>query len=124
MAEPFAPFAGRRYLNLQTFRRSGAAVSTPVWFAAQDDRLYVYSLARAGKVKRIRNNARVRIAPCNAFGKLEGEWVEAQARLVGGEEALRAHRALARKYWVKHVSDLYSRLLGRERVVIALAPAA
>lgn len=78
MAEPFAPFAGRRYLNLQTFRRSGAAVSTPVWFAAQADRLYVYSLARAGKVKRIRNDARVRIAPCNAFGKIEGEWVEAQ----------------------------------------------
>ena len=39
-----------RYMSLATFRRSGAEVATPVWFAAVDGKLYVVSAGNAGKV--------------------------------------------------------------------------
>lgn len=68
-----AQFDGARYLNLETYRRDGRAVRTPLWFAESGGLLYVYSLADAGKVKRMRNNPRVRLAPCDIRGKLKGE---------------------------------------------------
>jgi len=69
----FAAFAGHKYLNLETFKKSGEGVKTPVWFAADpsasldssDAKLYVYTIGVSGKVKRIRNNPRVKIAPCD-----------------------------------------------------------
>ena len=91
-------FSGRKYLSLESFRKNGQGVATPIWFAEDSGILYAYSEAGAGKVKRIRNNPRVRVAPCDARGRLEGEWVEAQARIVDGDEAGRAERLLAEKY--------------------------
>jgi len=61
-----------RYMSLATFRRNGTEVATPVWFAAVDGRLYVVSAGEAGKVKRIRNASRVRVAPCDVRGGLRG----------------------------------------------------
>ena len=55
--EELARLDREAYLNLATFRRSGAAVETPVWFAAHAGRLYVFTEADAGKVKRLRANA-------------------------------------------------------------------
>ena len=52
-----------RYVALATFRRSGAEVRTPVWFAAVDDRLYVFTAGDSGKVKRLRHSPRARVAP-------------------------------------------------------------
>ena len=120
-----APFEGRKYLNLETRRRTGAAVATPVWFAASSDTrgdtLYVYSLAAAGKVKRIRNDPVVRIAPCDIRGGLLGDWLPARARLVTGEEAALGHRLLDRKYgWMKRIGGWISRLRRREYAVIAI----
>lgn len=102
----FAAFAGHKYLNLETFKKSGEGVKTPVWFAADpandlasdSARLYAYTIGNSGKVKRIRNNARVRIAPCNAGGKLLGEWVEARAEIVTGPEAEYGDSLLNKKY--------------------------
>src|SRR6266571_3549208 len=93
----FAAFAGQKYLNLETFKKSGDGVKTPVWFAAEPSakldssgaKLYVYTIGVSGKVKRIRNNSRVRIAPCDMRGGLKGEWVDARAEIVTGAEAER-----------------------------------
>src|SRR5207237_5140328 len=63
--------------------------------------LYVYTLADAGKAKRLRNNPRARIAPCDMRGRVTGEWADAEARFVQGEEATRANDLLDRKYWKK-----------------------
>ncbi len=115
------PFAGERYLNLETYRRTGAAVATPVWFAQDGARLYVYSLAEAGKVKRIRNNAAVRIAPCDIRGRLRGGWMAARAVIVDGDEAARGHRLLDEKYgWQKRIGNITSRLLKRRHAVISI----
>ena len=61
---------GQRYISLATFRKNGAAVHTPVWFAEEGGKLYVMTSDTTGKYKRIRNNSQVRIAPCTIRGKL------------------------------------------------------
>jgi PPOX class probable F420-dependent enzyme len=126
-------FAGQRYLSLETYRRSGAGVRTPVWFATALDgpnelketgapRLYVYTTADSGKAKRIRRTGVVKIAPCDARGKVTGAWVPAHTALVGGAAFERGMRLLNRKYrpW-KQVLDLAVRLFPRhQRVMIAI----
>lgn len=123
-------FEGKRYLNLETYRRNGKGVRTPVWFAAAPDeaggpRLYVYTTADLGKAKRIRRTGLVKIAPCDARGKVTGAWTAAQAQIVGGEAFERGMRLINRKYrpW-KQLLDLSARLFPRhQRVMIAIRPA-
>src|SRR5580698_1971068 len=62
---------GQKYISLTTFRKTGAAVATAVWFGEQDDKLYVMTRSDMGKTKRIRNNSRVRRhSPAAAAGRL------------------------------------------------------
>jgi PPOX class probable F420-dependent enzyme len=115
------PFATQRYLNLESFKRDGTPVQTPVWFAEDHGVLYVYTLANAGKVKRIRRNPRIRLAPCAMRGKVIGPWVEAEAIIVDATTAAHGHALLRHKYgWMKRMGDLFSRMMHRERVVIAI----
>jgi PPOX class probable F420-dependent enzyme len=104
-----------RYLNLATFRRTGAAVETPVWFAALDGKLYVFSAADAGKVKRLRNSPRARVAACDLRGRLRGDWLDASARIVTDSATIeRALAALHAKYGFQmRLADFFSRLTGR-----------
>jgi PPOX class probable F420-dependent enzyme len=119
--EKLSQFADQKYLNLETYRKNGNAVATPVWFAEDEGVLYIYSLANAGKVKRIRNNRRVRVIPCDVRGKTKGEWVEGVARILDPAGAERAHRLLDKKYgWMKKVGSLYSKLMKRDRAAIAI----
>jgi uncharacterized protein len=116
-------FDGKKYLSLETYRQNGKAVRTPVWFAtANDSTLYVYTTADSGKTKRIRRTGTIRIAPCDARGKITGDWTAAHATLVAGEEFERGMRLLNRKYWpLKQLMDLSVRLFGRhQRVMIRI----
>jgi PPOX class probable F420-dependent enzyme len=103
------------YVSLASFRRSGAEVRTPVWIAPDGDRLVVYTNARSGKVKRIRNGSRVRLAPCDVRGRLRGDWLEARARVLDDPaERDRALEALFRKYGVQmRLARFFARLSGR-----------
>ena len=104
-----------RYMSLATFRRSGAEVATPVWFAADDGRLYVFSAEQAGKVKRLRNSPRARVAPSDARGRVRGAWLDASARILTESASIDlARAAFRRKYgWQMVVTDFFSRLAGR-----------
>ena len=116
-----APFVGQRYLNLESVKRDGTPVQTPVWFAKEHGILYIYTLANAGKVKRIRRNSRIRLAPCTMRGTVIGPWVEAEATIVDATTAAQGHALLRQKYgWLKEIGDVFSRLLHRKRVVIAM----
>ncbi len=64
--------SGKKYVSLVTFRKNGVAVPTPVWFAERDGKLYVKTRNDSGKYKRIRNNPKVKIAPCNMRGTITG----------------------------------------------------
>lgn len=129
VAAGFAACTGGRYLSLESFRQSGAGVRTPVWFAAGPDAagdpvLYVYTRADAGKAKRIRRSGAVRIAPCDARGKLTGGWVDARAEIVGPAEFDRGMQLLDRRYWPwKAVLDVCARWFsGHRRAIIAIRP--
>lgn len=99
MNEP-EQFSGQKYLNLETYRRNGAGVRTPVWFVEESGVMYTRTFEKTGKVKRLRREPRVRAVPCDARGNPEGEWVDGEARLVeaGSEEAQKANQLLNRKY--------------------------
>lgn len=91
---------GKKYLSLATFRRTGAAVRTPVWFAEENDKLYVMTRDDSGKYKRIRNNSEVRIAPCTVRGKITGPEFAGSARILPREAWPPARAAMRRKYWM------------------------
>ena len=107
----------QRYLALATFRRTGAGVRTPVWFAAMDGKIYVFTAGESGKVKRLRHSSRARVAPCDVRGEVRGAWWDGTARIVTEPGVIeRAHAALRAKYgWQAWVGDLFSRLTGRIR---------
>jgi PPOX class probable F420-dependent enzyme len=128
----FAAFAGHKYLNLETFKKSGEGVKTPVWFAAdpasdlasEATRLYAYSTGDSGKAKRIRNNARARIAPCDMRGNLLGEWADARVEIVAGAEAEYADRLLNKKYFPwKQLLNFFASFRRRGRVGFVIRPA-
>ncbi len=91
-------FNGHQYLNLETFRRSGIGVRTPVWFAEDQGHLFVRTQADSGKVKRVRHQGRVRLVPSDVQGNPKGEWIEAHAQLASPEQADLAQRLFRKKY--------------------------
>jgi PPOX class probable F420-dependent enzyme len=120
-SDQLAQFAGHQYLSLESFRKNGQGVRTPVWFAEGDGLFYIYTLADSYKIKRIRNNPRVRIAPCDVRGKVKGEWVDATARILDEVGDQRTHELLNRKYGlIKRISDILSKLRGNQRASIAI----
>ena len=97
------PFDGK-YVSLTSFRRDGTGVATPVWFVAHDGRLLVETDADSYKVKRIRRDPHVRIAPCDARGRLRGEPVDAEARILPAVERARVEQLLSRKYRIDRLT--------------------
>ncbi len=124
MSNRLAALAKESYLSLASYRRTGAEVAVPVWFEVLDGKLVVFTDGTTAKVKRIRANPRVRVAPCGTFGAVTGEWIEGTARIVSGSaEEERAYAAIGRKYgWQMSLLSVFSRLAGRidRRVVIEI----
>jgi PPOX class probable F420-dependent enzyme len=89
-----------RYLSLTSFRRDGTGVATPVWFVEDGGRLLVETDAASFKVRRIRRDPRVTIAPCTATGRLRGTPVPAWAELLPDADVARVEQLMARKYRV------------------------
>ncbi len=87
-----------KYMNLATFRKSGEKMVTPVWFAQDGERVIMFTVATSGKAKRIRNNARVEVAPSDQRGKPLGDAVQAQAKFLQGKQAKQAIGLLKHKY--------------------------
>jgi PPOX class probable F420-dependent enzyme len=112
-------FDGEKYLNLETYRKNGRAVRTPVWFVESDGTLYVRTSDDTGKYKRIRNNPSVQIAPCDMRGKVKGKWVKGEARIANEEEKLKAFKMLEKKYgMIYKMTRMF--LSGKNYVVITI----
>ena len=106
-----------QYVNLETFRKNGTGVQTPVWVARDGDELVVFTNGDSYKVKRLRRNPNIRIAECNVRGVLKGPWHEGTGRLVDDEsEKQSGTRALHRKYgWQMTLADWGARLRGSKK---------
>ena len=94
----FSRFDGHHFLSLTTYRKSGEAVVTPVWFVHVGDKLVLMTMLSSGKAKRISHTSRVVIAPCDRTGVLLGEPMEALAHIVPEEGRAAADAALETKY--------------------------
>ena len=112
-ADKLARFTREKTICIETYRKTGAAVRTPVWFAEEDGLLFVRSDSRTGKVKRIRNNSKVRVAPCTFGGTLKGDWVDGEAQLLDQEQSEHVFNLLKKKYGLSYRSvRLMQRVLG------------
>ncbi|MBX3050746.1 MAG: PPOX class F420-dependent oxidoreductase [Caldilineaceae bacterium] len=115
-----------KYIALKTFRRNGQGVITPVWMAADGGKLYVWTDGSSGKVKRIRNDGRVRLCASDVRGTPTGEWTEAQARVLEQPTDVQATaKRIAAKYGLMfHLFGLMGKLRGRgqNRVAIEISP--
>jgi PPOX class probable F420-dependent enzyme len=89
-----------QYVALTTYRRDGTPVTTPVWAAAEGDSLYLFSNAKAGKVKRLRNSSRAAIAPCTATGTITGAQLPAEAFNLTSDQMPKVWKLLTKKYGI------------------------
>jgi hypothetical protein len=100
-----------KYLLVTTFRRDGRAVPTPVWAARDGESLVVWTVTDSFKVKRIRNNGAVRLAPCSMRGEPQGEEVGGHAVLLDSADTEQARKLIERKYGlIGRITMLGSRL--------------
>jgi PPOX class probable F420-dependent enzyme len=121
----FEHLRGHKYCLLVTYRLSGKPVPTPVWFGLGDGNLYVRSEANVAKVKRVRNDPHVRVAPCTARGKPLGPPAEGQARVLDEASAKeRAETALAANYGLgRKIYEGVGGSLGVATVYLEITPA-
>jgi uncharacterized protein len=106
-------FSGHQYINLETYRKNGQAVTTPVWFTIDDNKIFVVTRNKTGKVKRLQNNYKVRIVPSGIRGRPKGEWLNANAVFANPEQLEHALKLRNKKYGLKsRLSGLFSRTKG------------
>lgn len=114
VSNSFAALDGAQFMVLATYRRSGVAVPTTVWFAEENGKLYVTTGIHTGKAKRIRNNPQVTVAPGDRVGNVSSPAVAAWARILSPGEAHLADEALDRKYGEQRKRVVASMGMGRD----------
>lgn len=90
--------SGHKYINLETYRKSGRGVRTPVWFVISDGQIFVLTSQETGKVKRIKNNQTIKIMPCGIRGEPKGQWIDGTARIVTESEMQEIVKLRYKKY--------------------------
>ena len=98
MENKLEQFLDQKYINLETYKKDGTPIRTPVWFVIDNDLIYVITMESTGKVKRLKNNQEVRIVSCSFKGKPKNGWVKAKAEKITGEEADKAIKLRKKKY--------------------------
>jgi PPOX class probable F420-dependent enzyme len=106
-----------RYVSLITYRKDGTSVATPVWHVPHNAELWIVTEAGSGKVKRIRNNPQVRVAPCSIRGTVAPDAPSATgtARLLDDDGTAQARKLLARRYVMSRAGNWFARLLHLRR---------
>ena len=106
MENKLEPFLDQKYINLETYKKDGTPIRTPVWFVIDKNLIYIITRESTGKVKRLRNNQNVRIVPCSFKGEPKNEWVKGAAEKITGDEADKVIKLRKKKY------GMFARLIG------------
>ncbi len=115
-------FAGQKYLAVESYRKNGEAVRTPVWFIEREGTLFVRTDSETGKVKRIMRNSHIRIALCSMRGEPKSAWIDAEAKLAGEDEAEQTYQLLKQKYGLRYrLIRFIGRVQGRKSKAVCLA---
>ena len=88
----------QKYISIETYRKDGTPVQTPVWFVVKNEQLYIVTRDKTGKIKRIRNNQKVKIATCTIKGKITGQWIQGSAKILTDSETQKAVDWRDKKY--------------------------
>jgi uncharacterized protein len=131
MSEPpmphdhFAALRGAEFIVLTTYRRSGIAVPTTVWFADAEGVLYLTTGAQAGKAKRLRANPAVLVAPSDRVGNVQGPALSGCARVLEPHENAAAIAALQQKYgeqFTRLTAQMDAAQSGSGRIYLIITP--
>ncbi len=115
-SEALRSLQGENYISLETFKRDGTGVKTPVWFAREGHHVMLFTDSRSWKVKRLGRNDRVRLAACGVRGKVHGQWFDGTCERLEGTAAKAAHKALTKRYWLlMRVGNVAAGLIGRQK---------
>jgi PPOX class probable F420-dependent enzyme len=87
-----------RYINIETLKKNGSVVRTPIWFIIYEGIIFFRTDSKSGKVKRIRNNPHVRIAPCDIRGNIKGTWFDGNAKFADTKESSMVFSMIDKKY--------------------------
>lgn len=112
-----------RYISITTFRRDGSPVATPVWVAEAGGRLYVWTGAQTGKVKRVRHSPGVLVAPCTLRGTQAGPAVRARALIVQAADRPEVWRRFQAKYGLQLRAIIWTEQVSRSLRRSAASPA-
>ncbi|MCV7432291.1 PPOX class F420-dependent oxidoreductase [Mycolicibacterium bacteremicum] len=128
MTDPVADLADEKFVSLATFKKNGEKVATPMWLARDGDALVMWTPADSWKVKRIRRDSRVELAPCGRTGTIaEGAPTTPGSAIVDADpaETARVRQLIKAKYGVEfHVITLLEKLIARgskDRVVVRIS---
>jgi PPOX class probable F420-dependent enzyme len=97
-SDKLATLTNHKYINLETYKKSGQAVRTPVWFVISGDEVFVLTSQNTGKIKRIKNNQTIKIIPCGIRGDPKGEWIDGVARITTEPEMQNTIKLRYKKY--------------------------
>jgi len=106
MGNQLEQYLDQKYNNLETYKKDGTPIRTPVWFVIDKNLIYVITRDSTGKVKRLGNNQNVRIVPCSFKGEPKNEWVKGAAEKITGDEADKVIKLRKKKY------GMFARLIG------------
>ena len=110
-----------KYINIETFRKNGTGVRTPIWFVVYQGLIYFRTDAKSGKVKRIRNNPHLRIAPCDIRGNVKGNWSDGNVNFAGSAESSIVYSMIDKKYgFVATLIRIFNKIRHTNPVVIAI----
>jgi len=87
-----------KYISVETYRKNGDSVKTPVWFTIKDNQIFVVTRDQTGKVKRLKNDTQVKIATCTIKGVIKGKWISGTAEILDMEKTKEAVKRRDKKY--------------------------
>jgi uncharacterized protein len=125
VSRDFNSLRGHKYALVVTFKRDGSAVPTPIWFGLDDEgRMYFRTGAEVAKVRRIRNQSRVLVAPCSVRGKPLGPSIEGTARVLAEGEKEHAEKAIQSNYGLgRRLYERAADAVGGDEAYVEVVPA-
>jgi PPOX class probable F420-dependent enzyme len=119
---PLQQIENQAYINLETYRKNGEGVKTPVWFVQDGHTIYVRTGEDSWKVKRLQSNPQASIVPSTSTGSPLGDWVAATAELIMDDaKAQEVNKLFNNKYGLqKRLFDLVGRVRGYKLATLAI----